>query len=454
MKKIELTEHFTYKKLILYSLPVMLTAFATMSFMLVDGYFVSNMLGVDALAAVDLVAPVFFAVYSIGIMLGGGGSALIAKYKGAGDMDGARKCFTMLIALAVVFGVVIAPIVIFYMDDILKMQGAGEDILPLCGEYGVLVFLFLPVHLVDSAFESLWVSLERVKFGFILSMVVGCTNVFLDWLLMGKFSMGLKGAAVATCTAALVGAVVSLTYFSIRNENRMYFVRFRIDPGRIWEVCFNGASEMIDTVAENLTLLVLNGRIISLIGPAGVAVMGIYNYVMCVFLAVFYGLGSTAITVVGYKKGQGDESEIKSVLKKGIVLTIILGILSFLSCILFSRAIAELYVGYDELLVPYAAKILKISSLSCLFYGFVLYASAYFTGMEDGLSSIIIAVMLSLIAPIGASFVLPAVFGAEAIWLSVPVGTLICAVVCVILLKFRRSSCFCKEFSMTECDEE
>ncbi len=201
-------------------------------------------------------------------------------------------------------------------------------------------------------------------------------------------------------------------------------------------------------------MLVLNGRILTLIGSTGVAVMGIYNYVMCVFLAVFYGLGSTAITVVGYKKGQGDESEIKSVLKKGIVLTIILGILSFLSCILFSRAIAELYVGYDELLVPYAAKILKISSLSCLFYGFVLYASAYFTGMEDGLSSIIIAVMLSLIAPIGASFVLPAVFGAEAIWLSVPVGTLICAVVCVILLKFRRSSCFCKEFSMTECDEE
>jgi len=454
MKKIELSEHFTYKKLLLYSLPVMLTTIASMSFMMVDGYFVSNFLGVDALAAVDLVSPVYFAVYSIGIMLGAGGSALIAKHKGESDVDAARKCFTMLVALAVLFGIIIAPIIIFFMDDLLRLQGADDSILPFCEEYGVLLFLFLPVHLVDSAFESLWVALEKVKFGFVLSMVAGTTNVFLDWLFMGRFSMGLKGAALATCIAAVLGTVVSVTYFSIRSENRLYFVRFGIKLSDIWEVCFNGASEMIDTVAENLTMLVLNGRILTLIGSTGVAVMGIYNYVMCVFLAIFYGLGSTAITVVGYKKGQGDESEIRGVLKKGIVLNIFLGIMSFLVCILFSRSIAELYVGYEKTLVPYAARVLMISSISCLFYGFVMYVSAYFTGMEDGLSSIIIAVMLSLIAPISAAYVLPSVFGAIAIWLSIPMGTMICAILCVILLKVRKSSCLCKEFRMTEYDNE
>ncbi|MBR4175473.1 MAG: MATE family efflux transporter, partial [Lachnospiraceae bacterium] len=130
MKKIELSEHFTYKKLLLYSLPVMLTTIASMSFMMVDGYFVSNFLGVDALAAVDLVSPVYFAVYSIGIMLGAGGSALIAKHKGASDVDAARKCFTMLVALAVLFGIIIAPIIIFFMDDLLRLQGADDSILP------------------------------------------------------------------------------------------------------------------------------------------------------------------------------------------------------------------------------------------------------------------------------------------------------------------------------------
>ena len=440
MKKIELSEHFTYKKLLLYSLPVIGHAIAILSFTMADGYFVSNLLGVNAFAAVEFVQPIFLVIFAMGFMFGSGSSAAIAAHKGKGEMDKAREIFSMMIAAMAIAGVILGILVLMTLPRILHYCGATEEIMPYCRAYAVLLFAFMPMHLFQSCFDSLWAITERVWLGFGISIISGLINVILDYVLIKYFNMGVSGAAFATSFAATVGAVLILRLFLKKDDGGLYFVKFSFDLKRFFEICFNGASEMVDTVSESITELVMNVQLIKLFGASGVAAMGILNYTIGVFIAVFYGFSTTTVAIVGYKHGQGDKAEVQGLLKKGAVITIISGIIANAACLLLAEPIACLYVGYDEGVKSLTANVLRINAFSCVFYGLSLFAASFFTGLEDGLASIIIAMFLSLIAPITAIFALPAIFGRDAIWFSTPVATFATVLLCMILIKTRYRS--------------
>ena len=429
--------HFTYARILRFSLPVMGMALAVLSFSMVDGLLVSNLLGVKALAAVDYVSPFFLVIYAMGFMFGTGGSAQIANLMGKGEMGEARRLFSMIISFMIIVGAILGTVLIFCFPWMLRITGASEDITPLCMEYGVVLFAFLPAHLFESTFESLWITTGRVKLGFAISVLNGLLNALLDLLFIMKFNMGIRGAGFATSLSALLCAFIILGYFFIRDEDRLYFVRFSFRIRTFLKICFNGVSEMVDSVAENITLLVLNSRLLTLLGTASVAVMGVYNYTMSLFMAFFFGLSSSVITIVGYKYGQGRMDELDDLKKKCMVITLAGGLITFVLCNLMAYPVSSLFLGYDKELMPQAVWVMHISSISCVFYGFVLFCASFFTGLGDGLTSAIIAATLSLIAPVAAAYALPAVFGAESLWLSIPVGTIVSAVLCVVLIRTR-----------------
>ena len=433
----KLDGHFTYARILRFSLPAMGMSLAVLSFTIVDGLLVSNLLGVNALAAVDYVSPFFLVLYAMGFMFGTGGSAQIANLMGKGDMGEARRLFSMIIFYMVIIGAIVGAVLTCCFPWLLRMTGASEDIIPLCVEYGVVLFAFLPAHLFDSTFESLWITCGRVRLGFIISVLNGLLNVLLDLLFMMKFNMGIWGAGLATSLSALLCAFIIIRYFFIRDEDRLYFVRFSLRIRTFLKICFNGVSEMVDSVAENITLLVLNSRLLTLLGVASVAVMGVYVYSISIFMAFFFGLSNSVITIVGYKYGQGRMDELDDLKKKCTVISLAVGIISFVLCNLMAYPISSLFLGYDKELMLQAVWVMHVSSITCLLYGFVLFCASFFTGLGDGLTSAIIAATLSLIAPVAAAYALPAVFGAESLWLSIPAGTIISAVLCVVLMRTR-----------------
>ena len=437
MKKIELSDHFTCLKLLVYSIPAIAMAIVILSFSLVDGYFVSNLLGVTPFAAVEFVTPVFLVLYAIGFLFGSGSSAVIARLIGQEDMDRARQCFSMVVVSMSIVGVIMAVITVMLLPQILILLGVTEEIFKDSVTYGRYLLIFLAFHIIVAGFQSIWVTTGRTGVGFVVSLVNGVTNVVLDWFLITKVKMGVAGAGIATSIGAIVGTVIIIVYFSIKDDSRLYFVPFRFDFRQLGNIAFNGASEMVDTVAENITSLVFNRQLLHLIGYEAVAAMGVYNYVMGVFLSFFYGISSTTVTVVGYKYGRGEKDEINSVLKNGTILSFIFGVIAFAVCIVFADPISELYVGYDKNILPFAIQILKINSLSCIFYGVVVFIAAFFTGLDDGLASVIISFMLSLLVPVVAIYELPIVFGLDAIWFSLPLASVVSVMVCIILLKLR-----------------
>ena len=426
MKKVELSENFTYGKLIVYALPSILNMLVSISFQMVDGYFVSNLLGVSAFAAVNLVMPLCVVMFALGLMFGTGSSAVAARYLGNGEEQKAREIFSCAVVVMIAVGL------------IGRMVGASVHSLDDCVIYGRWVAAFLFAFIITYGFQSLWVTAGKAWLGTVIAVINGAMNAVLDWVFMVPLKMGVTGAALATSLAALTGMIITLVYFARPNSSSLRLAIPKLRSFReMGTVCFNGASEMVDSVSGNLTLMVINGQLMRFYGETGVAAMSVFGYIVSIFLSISYGFSTAIITIAGYKVGEKKKQEIHELLRRSTGLQILTGVVMGVLCWLLANPIATLYVGYDEATLGLAVKVLKISSVACLLYGFDTFCGAFFTGLGDGLGSIIIAFTLSLAAPVGFVLLLPAVWGAEAIWYLYPVFTLATAILCAGMLKWR-----------------
>ncbi len=436
MRKIELSEHFTKRKMLLYSLPSIFETFATTSFQMVDGFFVSNLLGITAFAAVDLISPVFFLLYALGFMFGEGASARVSQAMGEGDRKRGCEILTMTTVIMLIVGAAVGGLAALLMPSLAQLVGATEDNIGFCVAYGRILVLFLPAYLVNAAYMSLWITAQKGWLGMLVSAINGLVNVVLDWLFMGPMKMGVGGAALATSLAALIAAVITVVYFLRPNRSSLRFTGFSLgDIRELVHICANGASEMLGAVSGNIVQLLANAQLLRYIGEVGVAAMGVYNYVVEFFLSVLFGISTTAITVVGYKYGEKKRDELDGLVKGNTVLTLGIGAGLCLLFIALAGPIARIYVGYDAGAFALTVHAIRIMSLSCVVLGFCLFVSSFFTGMGNGLISAIIALCGTLVAPALLLVVLPVLFGGEAIWYATPLAMWFTAGLCVIVLR-------------------
>ena len=438
MKKVELSERFTYGKLLVYALPSILNMLVSISFQMVDGYFVSNLLGVPAFAAVNLVMPLCVVMFALGLMFGTGSSAVIARCLGNGEPQKAREVFSCAVVFMIAVGLIFGGALVLLMPGIARMVGASGRSLDTCVIYGRWVSSFLFAFIITYGFQSLWITAGKSWLGSVIAVINGGMNAVLDWIFMVPLKMGVTGAALATCLAALTGTIFTLVYFARPNSSSL---RLGIPKLRCFKemgaVCFNGASEMVDSVSGNVTAMVINGQLMRFIGESGVAAMGVFGYIISVFMAISFGFSNATITIAGYKVGEKKKQEIRELLRRSTVLQILCGTVMSALCWLLARPIAALFVGYDAVTLEMTVKVLKISSVACVLYGFDSFCGSFFTGLGDGMGSIIISAVLSLAAPVAFAFLLPAVWGPEAIWYLYPVFALATAILCVGMLKWR-----------------
>ena len=431
---VSMDEHFTYRKILRYSLPNIGTMIAITSFQTADGYFASNWLGVVPFAAVNFVYPIVMLFSAPGFMIGSGGSAIISATKGEGSPGKAREYFTMVVIALLLTGVLTGGIVYFLLPGILRVAGASDELMPYCLEFGHILLLFLPCMLISTAFQSLWVAAEKGTTGFLLSLLQGLVNVFFDWLLIVQLGWGVIGAALGTALGITVFTLITLAYFMRPNDSGIYFVRYHFEPKTFFGICYNGSSEMVDAVSANIVELVFNLRLIQLIGEIAVAAYGVYAYVNEFFLSVFFALGTTTVTLVGYNYGRKNYGEIRSLRNKNTVLTLSIGVIMTLAAWLFSEGIAGVFLGYDQEVHVLTTQVLRICSLRFLIYGFNIFVSSYFTGLQKGTISAILAFLESLIMPVLSILILPEIFGIKAIWFTLPAASLVTMVVSALLL--------------------
>ena len=439
---IQLSDHFTYKKLLRFAFPSIVMMIFTSIYGVVDGIFVSNFAGQSQFAAINLIMPFLMICGAIGFMIGTGGSALVSKTLGEGDNDRAKSLFSMLIYLTIGFAIIIAVIAIVFLRPIAIFLGAEGDMIDYCVTYGRFILPALPAFMLTNIFQSFLITAEKPKLGLYVTVAAGCTNIVLDALFVAILGWGLEGAAIATAASQIVGGVVPFIFFLRPKKSLLRLVRFRFDGIALLRTCTNGSSEFVTNISLSVVNMLYNFQLIKLVGEAGVSAYGVIMYLAFIFISVFIGFSISVTPIVSYHYGAGNYDELKKLFKKSLILISVFALA--LTALGESGAypLSMIFVGYDEALLTMTVHGLMLYSISYLICGFNIFGSAFFTALNDGPVSALISFLRTLVFQIASLLIIPAILPMEykldGIWLSVVVAEGLSLVVTVMFVIIKR----------------
>lgn len=422
---IGLSEHFTYKKLMKFTMPTIIMMIFTSIYGVVDGIFVSNCVGSDAFAAVNLIMPAIMILGTVGFMIGTGGSALVSKTIGEGDKEKANRFFSMLIYLLTIVGFVLTILGVILIAPMAKLLGADESMLQDCIVYGRTLLMFLVPFCLQNAFQSFLIVAEKPTFGLIISIVSGISNMILDFLLIYVFKMGVFGAALATGISQVIGVIIPLVYFIKKKNHILQFTKTKFELKPIMQSCANGSSEMLTNLSMSLVNMLFNMQLMKYIGSDGVVAFGIIMYVGFIFSGTYLGYSIGSAPIVGYHYGAENKDELKSLFKKSIILIAVTSLVMTGLAEILSKLLASIFVSYDESLLRITTTAIRLFSTSYIISGFNIFASSFFTALNNGVVSAAISFMRTLVFQIIMIYLLPAIWGINGLWLAVTFAELL-----------------------------
>lgn len=432
--KIGLSEHFTYSKLIKFTLPTIIMMIFTSIYGVVDGLFVSNVVGSDAFAAVNLIMPALMVLGTVGFMIGTGGSAIVSKTLGEGDKEKANRYFSMLIYLIIILGVILTVIGIICIRPTSILLGAKGTMINDCVLYGTTLLVALIPFLLQNCFQSFLVVAEKPTMGLIMSIISGVLNIVLDFLFIYVLKMGIFGAALATAISQTIGGCVPFIYFIRENKSLLRLVKTKFELSPILKACSNGSSEMVTNLSMSVVNMLYNFQLIKYAGTNGVVAYGIIMYVGFLFSGTYIGYSIGTAPIIGYHYGAENIEELKSLLKKSLRLLGITAIVMTVLSEILAPLLASIFVSYDKELLKMTVLAIRLFSLSYLISEINIFASSFFTALNNGFVSAVISFLRTLLFQIAMIFLLPRFLGLNGIWLSVVVAEVLSLIVSIIFL--------------------
>ncbi len=414
--RIQLSDHFNYSTLFRFTLPSIVMMIVTSVYSVVDGLFVSNLVGDRALAAVNIVFPLTMVVGAFGFMLGTGGSAEVARVMGMGEEKKAREYFTTLVLTVIAGGVLLSAGCIAFLRPLCALFGANEALMADCLSYGYIMLAGTPLFLLQTSFQSFLVAAERPKLGLILAVGSGLANIGFDYLFIGPLHLGVAGAALGTVSSYLVGGLVPLVYFLAPNKSRLRMTRTRLYPRMLLRSCANGSSELMTNVSTSLVSALYNRCLMSIAGEQGVAALSVIMYVNFVFAAALIGFTMGVAPVFSFQYGAGDRGELRSLFSKSTRVIAALSLAMVAASQLLAGPLAALFVGYDPGLKAMTEWGFRIFALSFLCNGWNIFGSGFFTALGDGKTSAILSFLRTLLFQCGAIWLLPRLFELNGVW--------------------------------------
>lgn len=432
--KIQLSDHFSYSKLIKFTLPTIAMMIFTSIYGVVDGVFVSNCVGSDAFAAVNLIMPIIMILGSVGFMIGTGGSAIVSKTLGEGKKEKANEYFSMLVYLCVVSGVILSVIGIIFTGPIAVLLGAKGSIAKDCVTYGRTVFFMLTGLFLQNAFQSFLVVAEKPKLGLFVTLLAGFTNMFLDFLFVYVLRFGVFGAALATGISQFVGSVIPIIYFAGGKNNVLKLTKCRFNKDIIIKTCINGSSEMVTNMSMSLVNILYNMQLMKYIGTNGVVAYGIIMYVGFIFVGTYMGYAVGSAPVISYHYGAGNKDELKNLFKRSLTIIIVSSVVMTLIAEIVAGYLAGIFVSYDNNLLELTTEAIRIYAVSYLISGINIFASSFFTALNNGVVSAVISFMRMFVFQIVMILLLPVVLGISGIWTAVIAAEVLSVVISVMFL--------------------
>jgi putative MATE family efflux protein len=435
MRNIELAGHYGYRRIVRSVLPSIGMVLVVSVYSIVDGFFVANFAGKTGFAAINLTFPAIMMIGSLGLMIGTGGAALVAKIKGEGYPEKANRVFTMLVQFGLSLGVLLGIALTVAAPWVARWLGADEPMMEECVTYLRLNMIGMPGFVLQCAFQSFYMAAERPQLGTLMSVVAGVTNILLDAILVWALGMGVTGAAIATAAGCTVGGLFPVFYFSSRfNKGSLRILPTRILWPYIGKACSNGLSEYVSSISMNIVTMCYNLQLMRYLGEDGVSAYGVVMYIAFIFAAVFIGYNIGITPIIGYHYGAGDIGEQRSLFRKSLGIIGVLGVLMAGSAEAFAGPIARIFVGYDAGLTELTIRAMRLYMLAFLISGINMFVSALFTGLNNGVVSATASFARTLVFELACVWTLPALFGIDGIWCSWPLAEVLALVLSAVLV--------------------
>ena len=417
-----MAQHFTFAKLLRFTLPsVGMMVFMSL-YVMIDGFFVSNWCGATALAAVNFAYPIPAILGSLGFMLGTGGNAIVASTLGAGNRKLANERFSMLVFAALFGGIAFAILGTATLRPLLVALGASGQMLEDGIVYGSILVMSVPFTILQYLFQELMMTAGKPDMAFGVTVVAGVVNIVLDAVLIVGAGLGVAGAAIGTMAGEAAGALIPLVYFMRKNTSNLRLVRTRFDWRTLGRACWNGSSEMVSNIASSVVAMVYNIQLLAYLGEPGVAAYGVIMYAGFLFAAVFLGYCTGCAPLMSYHLGARNGEEMASLFRKSLLIVGVAGVGMFALTRVLVTPLATLFVGYDAGLLELTVHAALLYSFALLVMGFNVYGSSLFTAVGNGHVSALISFVRTFICEIGAVLLVPLVLGADGIWLSILVA--------------------------------
>ncbi len=440
MNRIQLSDHFTYGRLLRFTLPSIGMMIFTSIYGVVDGFFISNYAGKTPFSAINLIYPFLMILSTVGFMFGTGGSAIVAKAFGEGKLEKGNRYFSLFVYVTIVLGVVFAALGIVFVPAVAELLGGKGEILDNAVLYARIILLALPFNVLQLLFQSFFVTAEKPQMGLIVTVSAGLTNMILDAVLVILLPQEhkLAGAAIATAMSQVVGGSIPLIYFSRKNSSILRLGKTNFDSRAIAKACTNGSSEFMSNISMNLVGMLYNVQLLRYEPENGLAAYGVMMYVSMIFSAAFIGYSIGIAPVIGFNDGAQNHKELKGLLKKSMIIIGVVGVAMVVAAQVLATPLAKIFVSYDAQLMDLTVSGFRIFALSFVFMGYAIFSSSFFTALNDGLTSALISFLRTLVFQVAAVLLLPLVLGIDGVWFSIVVAEFMAVIFSVLFMFLKR----------------
>ena len=436
--KIRLSDHFTTSRLLRFTFPSIVMMVFTSIYSVVDGLFIANCVGSNALSAINIIFPALMILGGFGFMLGAGGSAEVGRALGEGKPELAKKYFTTLILTILFLGTLLSALVFLLIRPISVLLGATDLLIDDCIVYGRILAAGNVFFMLQSAFQTFFVLAEKPKLGLLFTVASGLTNIVFDFVFVYLLEMGVAGAAIATVMGYAVGGVIPLFYFLSNNGSLLRFTKTEVYPKMLLSSAANGSSEMVSNISSSVVTMLYNLQMLRLLGEGGVASITVIMYINFIFVAVNIGFAIGAAPVVSYHYGAQNTAELKNVFKRSLGVIAVVSLAMFVLAEALSSLLISLFLSSDPEFAAISLHGLRVASVSFLLAGVNIYASSFFTALCNGKVSALISFLRALVFPVAALLTLPYLFGVEGVWLSLVLSEALAFAISVFFLVFKR----------------
>ena len=428
----------TLKNILKFAVPTIAMTVFMSFYTMVDGLFVSNLIGTSALSAINLTAPVIQLVTAVSTMLATGGSAVIMKKMGEHKTEEAKEDFTFLILVNVVVGFLMCGLGYLMMDRIFAGMNLSADVEGYCVEYLSRYLLFTVPILLMNNFTLYMIASEKAALSLVCSVTGGVLNMVLDFVFIAGFGMGISGAAVATGLGYSVTAVAGLIVFS-RKKSLLHFkkpvMRFKVLAG----AATNGCSEMATALVTGIITMMFNWTMLRYVGEDGVAAVTIIMYVLMFASSLYIGYSYGVAPMLSYYYGEQNHEKLKKLVAVSLKVIAVISVMTVVMSFALTKPLVSVFARSDNPVYGLAVTGNRICTIALFFIGFNIFASGMFTALSNGVVSAILAFSRSFVFMLATMLVLPLILGVNGIWLATPAAELMALLLSAgMLLKHRK----------------